>query len=79
MDKKMIGMCGAYCGVCEWKEKTNCPGCQDCESKPFGENVQLQSAQLIKDIIIVDIVLICPARDCKRPLIMKSMEIMVNG
>jgi len=45
----------------------------------FGENVQLQSAQLIKDIIIVDIVLICPARDCKRPLIMKSMEIMVNG
>lgn len=35
MDKKMIGMCGAYCGVCEWKEKTNCPGCQACQGKPF--------------------------------------------
>lgn len=35
MDKQMIGMCGAYCGVCEWKEKTNCPGCQTCQSKPF--------------------------------------------
>ena len=31
----MIGMCGAYCGVCEWKEKTNCPGCQKSRSKMF--------------------------------------------
>lgn len=31
----MIGMCGTYCGVCEWKEKTNCPGCQACQGKPF--------------------------------------------
>ncbi|MCK4851467.1 MAG: DUF3795 domain-containing protein [Phycisphaerae bacterium] len=28
MDKEQIGMCGAYCAVCDWKEKTNCPGCQ---------------------------------------------------
>ena len=28
MDKQLIGMCGAYCGACEWKAKTNCPGCQ---------------------------------------------------
>ena len=35
MNKQMIGMCGAYCGVCEWKEKTNCPGCQACQGKPF--------------------------------------------
>jgi len=28
MHKAMIGMCGAYCGVCEWREKTNCAGCQ---------------------------------------------------
>ena len=28
MDKEQIGMCGAYCPVCNWKEKTNCPGCQ---------------------------------------------------
>ncbi|MFC1737159.1 DUF3795 domain-containing protein [Candidatus Hydrogenedentota bacterium] len=31
MDKQQIGMCGAYCGICEWKEKTNCPGCQTRE------------------------------------------------
>lgn len=35
MDKKMIGMCGTYCGACEWKEKTNCLGCQACQGKPF--------------------------------------------
>ncbi len=31
MDKAMIGMCGAYCGVCEWKPKTECPGCQTAQ------------------------------------------------
>lgn len=35
MDKQMIGMCGAYCGECEWKEKTNCPGCQKCHGNLF--------------------------------------------
>lgn len=35
MDKQMIGMCGTYCGVCEWREKTNCPGCQKSKGKPF--------------------------------------------
>ena len=35
MDKEQIGMCGAYCGVCDWKEKTGCPGCQGCKGKMF--------------------------------------------
>jgi len=35
MDKKQIGMCGAYCGICEWKEKTNCLGCQTCKGEMF--------------------------------------------
>jgi hypothetical protein len=35
MDTQLIGMCGAYCGACEWKEKTNCPGCQAAAGKPF--------------------------------------------
>jgi hypothetical protein len=35
LDKEMIGRCGTYCGVCEWKEKMNCPGCQICQGKPF--------------------------------------------
>ncbi len=28
MDKNMIAYCGAYCGVCEWREKTGCKGCK---------------------------------------------------
>ena len=35
MDQQQIGMCGAYCGVCEWKAKTNCPGCQECKGQMF--------------------------------------------
>ena len=35
MDEQQIGMCGAYCGICEWKEKTNCPGCQACKGDMF--------------------------------------------
>ncbi len=35
MDTQLIGMCGAYCGACEWKTKTNCPGCQASRSKMF--------------------------------------------
>ena len=26
MDKKMVAMCGTYCGACEWKDKFNCSG-----------------------------------------------------
>lgn len=35
MEKQQISMCGAYCGICEWKEKTNCPGCQTCKGDMF--------------------------------------------
>jgi hypothetical protein len=35
MDSRMLGMCGSYCGVCEWKEKTNCPGCQTAQGNMF--------------------------------------------
>jgi len=35
MDRQMIGMCGAYCGDCDWREKTNCPGCQAAKGKMF--------------------------------------------
>ncbi|TFG00119.1 MAG: DUF3795 domain-containing protein [Promethearchaeota archaeon] len=35
MNKELIGMCGAYCGFCEWKEKTNCPGCQKSRGEMF--------------------------------------------
>jgi len=35
MDKTMIGMCGAYCGICEWRPKTDCPGCQAAKGDMF--------------------------------------------
>lgn len=41
MDKKMIGMCGAYCGDCEWKERTGCPGCQESRSHMFWGQCQI--------------------------------------
>ncbi|HYE83070.1 MAG TPA: DUF3795 domain-containing protein [Clostridia bacterium] len=31
----MIGRCGTYCGVCEWKDRMKCPGCQECQGRPF--------------------------------------------
>jgi hypothetical protein len=35
VDREMIGMCGAYCGVCEWKPKMNCPGCHSAKGTMF--------------------------------------------
>lgn len=35
MDRTLIGMCGAYCGACDWKEKMGCAGCQTAAGKPF--------------------------------------------
>lgn len=45
MDTQLIGMCGAYCGICEWKAITNCPGCQAAGGKMFwGECVVARCA-----------------------------------
>jgi hypothetical protein len=35
MDKKMMAFCGTYCSICEWKDKMNCLGCQECQSNMF--------------------------------------------
>ncbi|MHB1314376.1 MAG: DUF3795 domain-containing protein [Christensenellales bacterium] len=35
MDRNLAAMCGAYCGDCEWKEKTGCPGCQSSQGNMF--------------------------------------------
>jgi hypothetical protein len=35
MDTQLIGRCGAYCGSCEWKAKTNCPGCLAAKGRMF--------------------------------------------
>ena len=35
LDGQMKAFCGTYCGACEWKEKTNCPGCRACQGEMF--------------------------------------------
>lgn len=35
MDREMIAMCGVYCGLCQWVEKTGCEGCQHNKGKMF--------------------------------------------
>ena len=35
MDREMIAMCGAYCGYCEYRERTGCKGCQFHKGEVF--------------------------------------------
>jgi len=35
MDQQLMAMCGAYCGTCEWRPKTSCPGCLALGGKMF--------------------------------------------
>ena len=39
MDKSLIAYCGAYCGVCEWKDKVGCQGCKANAGNMFWANV----------------------------------------
>ncbi len=50
MNKELIGMCGAYCGVCEWKERTNCPGCQKAKGKMFWGECAVAKCSMEKGI-----------------------------
>ncbi len=50
MDKEQIGMCGAYCGVCDWKDKTNCPGCQTRKGEMFWGECAVARCCLAKGI-----------------------------
>lgn len=50
MDIQLTGMCGAYCGVCEWRPKTNCPGCLAAGSKPFWGTCAVASCALEKGL-----------------------------
>ncbi len=50
MDKEQIGMCGAYCGVCNWKDKTNCPGCQARKGDMFWGECAVAKCCLEKSI-----------------------------
>ena len=50
MDMQLIGMCGAYCGTCEWKTKTNCPGCLTARSKMFWGTCDVAKCTLEKGL-----------------------------
>lgn len=49
MDKEMMGRCGTYCGVCDWREKTNCPGCQVAEGKMFWGECSVAKCSIEKE------------------------------
>jgi hypothetical protein len=61
MDKEQIGMCGAYCGVCSWKDKTNCPGCQSCKGDMFWGDCAVAKCCLTKNITHCGL---CPKVPC---------------
>ncbi|HPB87492.1 MAG TPA: DUF3795 domain-containing protein [Thermotogota bacterium] len=48
MDQRFIGMCGAYCGTCAWKDKTNCPGCLAAKGKMFWGTCEVARCALSK-------------------------------
>ena len=50
MDKEQIGMCGAYCGVCVWKEKTNCAGCKANKGEMFWGQCAVATCCLAKGL-----------------------------
>ena len=50
MDREMIGMCGTYCGDCDWKEKTSCPGCQKASSQMFWGECSVAKCSIAKGL-----------------------------
>ena len=61
MDRALMGRCGAYCGACEWKEKTNCLGCQMAEGNMFWGECQVARCSIEKGI---DHCGLCPDLPC---------------
>ncbi len=48
-DHALIARCGAYCGVCSWKEPMNCPGCQAARGDVFWGVCDVAKCSLDKD------------------------------
>lgn len=63
MDQQMMGMCGTYCGACEWKEKTNCPGCRACNGRPFWGECRIAKCSIEKEFSHCGH---CPALPCEK-------------
>ena len=50
MNRDLIGRCGAFCGACSWKEKTNCQGCQLCNGDMFWGKCSVAKCSIEKGI-----------------------------
>jgi len=58
----MIAVCGAYCGTCEWRPKTNCPGCLAAKGKMFWGVCGIARCAMAKGIAHCGL---CPDMPCK--------------
>jgi len=45
MDENQVAMCGAFCGTCDWKEKTGCQGCEHHKDLTPSVGVEAESEE----------------------------------
>jgi hypothetical protein len=50
MDENMIGMCGANCKECDWREVMECKGCQKSNGKLFWGECRVANCSSLKDL-----------------------------
>ena len=62
MEKEMIAMCGAYCGHCEFKERTGCSGCQLQKGDIFWGTCAVATCCLDKGLLHCGL---CPDLPCQ--------------
>ena len=62
MDRRMMGMCGAYCGVCPAKESGDCPGCQTARSNMFWGRCRVAKCAIKKGFLHCGL---CPDLPCE--------------
>ena len=62
MDKGMIAMCGAYCGDCDYRERTGCVGCQTVKGKMFWGTCDVATCCLEKGLLHCGL---CPDVPCE--------------
>ena len=49
MAEDMQGKCGTYCGECEYREKMNCPGCQQAGGTIFWGSCEVAACSIEKE------------------------------
>ena len=73
MDRNMIAYCGAYCGVCEWKDKIGCKGCKANAGTMFWGECDKACCCIEKGLCpTAASARICPARSCRSCLMTRN-------